>query len=351
MRSSDEVIIKVDSTIVEAMQILDTSALQIVLVVNEKGKLVGTVTDGDVRRAILRGVDLQKTFICKIMNANPHTAMIGDSRDKMLATMRSYKILQIPIVDSEGRVVQLATMDYLLSTPAYSNQVVIMAGGLGSRLGELTKNCPKPLLSVGGKPVLETIVENFKTYGFSNFIFSVNYKAEMIEKYFADGSAYGVKISYIREEKRLGTAGSLGLLRETPVEPFIVINGDVLTRVNFEHLLQFHLVQNSVATMGVREYSIQVPYGVVETQGADLKRIKEKPVHRHFVSTGIYVLNPEVLQCVKKNEYLDMPVLFERLLQKNKKATVFPVNEYWMDIGQKEDLEAANSSYKEIFLS
>ncbi len=335
----------------DVMRQIDDNSLQIVLVVDETGQLCGTATDGDIRRAILRGIDLHRTSIASIMNAKPHVANLGDSRDKILATMRSYKIRQIPIVDSEGRVVQLATMDHLLSTPAYSNQVVIMAGGLGSRLGELTKNCPKPLLSVGGKPVLETIVENFKTYGFSNFIFSVNYKAEMIEKYFADGSAYGVNISYIREEKRLGTAGSLGLLSEPPVEPFIVINGDVLTRVNFEHLLQFHLAQNSVATMGVREYSIQVPYGVVETQGANLKRIKEKPVHRHFVSTGIYVLNSEVLQYVQRNEYLDMPVLFERLLQKNKKATVFPVNEYWMDIGQKEDLEAANSSYKEIFLS
>ena len=335
--------------ILDVMRQIDENSLQIVVVVDEQNHICGTVTDGDIRRAILRGVDLKSTAINEIMNSKPHVVKLGDSRDKILATMQAFKIRQVPVVDYSGRVIQLSTLEQLLQMPLYSNQVIVMAGGLGSRLGELTKNCPKPLLPVGGRPVLETIVENFKTYGFFNFVFAVNYKAEMIEEYFKDGSAYGVNISYLRETKRLGTAGALGLFKEVPEKPFIVINGDVLTRVNFEHMLQFHITQKAMATMGVREYSLQVPYGVVEASGSELLGIREKPIHRHFVSTGMYVLNPEVLQYVKVNEYLDMPVLFERLLNNQCKAAIFPVTEYWMDIGQRADLEAADLVYKEIF--
>ena len=336
--------------ILDVMRQIDENSLQIVVVVDEQDHICGTVTDGDIRRAILDGVDIKKTYIEEIMNKEPHTAVLGDSRDKLLASMRSYQIRQMPVVDTEGRVVQLATLDDLLNTRAHNNTVVVMAGGLGSRLGKLTQNCPKPLLSVGGRPVLETIVLTFKTYGFTKFIFSVNYKAEMIEDYFKDGSALGVQIEYLHEEKRLGTAGPLGLISNKPRDSFIVINGDVLTRVNFEHFLEFHLEQNVVATMGVREYSIQVPYGVVETNGSALLGICEKPVHRHYVSTGMYVLKPDVLNYVRYNEYLDMPDLFARILGDKCKAAVFAVQEYWLDIGQRADLETAEATYKESFL-
>lgn len=335
--------------IINVMRQINDNSLQIVLVVDQENHLCGTVTDGDTRRAVLKGIDLQKTPIEAIMNLHPHVASLGDSKDKIMAIMRSNKVRQVPIVDRENHVVHLTTLDQLTNEPQYVNSVVIMAGGLGSRLGDLTQNCPKPLLTVGGKPVLETIIENFKMYGFAKFVLSVNYKAEMIEGYFKDGSGYNVNISYLKEKKRLGTAGALGLIREKPEKPFFVINGDVLTRVNFEHLLQFHLNEGVVATMGVREYSIQVPYGVVESSGTKMLGITEKPIHRHFVSTGIYVFNPEILDCVKENEYLDMPVLFEKLLNRKEKVAVFPIGEYWMDIGQKADLEEAREKYKDIF--
>lgn len=335
--------------IIDVIRQIEENSLQIVLVVDEEKKLLGTVTDGDIRRAILRGIDLHVTLIETIMHSNPYTARLGDSKEKILAVMHSRKVRQVPVIDREGRVVQLTTLDMLLETPAYPNIVMIMAGGLGTRLGELTKNCPKPLLSVGGKPVLETIIESFKTYGFTNFIMAVNYKSEMIEKHFKDGREYGVNISYLREKRRLGTAGALGLLQEKPQHPLIVINGDVLTKVNFEHFLNFHIAQGSSATMGVREYSIQVPYGVIEATGTALLEIREKPVHRHFISTGIYLLSPETLECIEQDEYLDMPVLFERLLQGKKHVAIFPVTEYWMDIGQMEDLEEARDRYKEVF--
>lgn len=335
--------------IINVMRQINDNSLQIVLVVDQENHLCGTVTDGDTRRAVLKGIDLQNTPIEAIMNLHPHVASLGDSKDKIMAIMRSNKVRQVPIVDRDNHVVHLTTLDHLTNEPQYVNSVVIMAGGLGSRLGDLTQNCPKPLLTVGGKPVLETIIENFKMYGFVNFVLSVNYKAEMIEDYFKDGSSYNVNITYLKENKRLGTAGALGLIREKPEKPFFVINGDVLTRVNFEHLLQFHSNESAVATMGVREYSIQVPYGVVESNGTKMLGITEKPIHRHFVSTGIYMFNPEILDYVKKNEYLDMPVLFEKLLNRKEKVVVFPIGEYWMDIGQRADLEEAREKYKDIF--
>jgi NDP-sugar pyrophosphorylase family protein len=224
-----------------------------------------------------------------------------------------------------------------------------MAGGLGTRLGELTRDCPKPLLRVGNKPVLETILENCIEYAFKRFYISVNYKADMLKDYFGDGSRWGVDIRYIEEKKRLGTAGALGLLPEDPTVPLLVMNADVLTKINFKHLLEFHEEHRSVATMCVREYEFQVPYGVVKIDNHRLLDILEKPVHQFFVNAGIYVLNPEAVSMVPKNTYFDMPALFEKLLQDQAETAAFPVREYWLDIGRKDDLERANGDYAEVF--
>ena len=224
-----------------------------------------------------------------------------------------------------------------------------MAGGLGTRLRPLTQDTPKPLLKVGNKPILETIIENFAKYGFVNITISVNYKADMIKEYFGDGSALGVNIDYIEESKRLGTAGALSLIKERPQEPFFVMNADLLTNVNFEHLLDFHLLERSVATMCVREYDYQVPYGVIETDGSLITSIKEKPLHKFFVNAGIYTLSPQVFEYIPKDEFYDMPTLFEDIIANNLKSVSFPIHEYWLDIGRMEEFEQAQNEYNEVF--
>ena len=348
MRRWKDILISPDVTILKAIELIDASTLQIALVVNESGKLLGTVTDGDVRRAILRGISLQLP-VRDIMFREPTVAGSHESRNTIIAMMKIKHLRQIPLVDQNGCVIGLDVWDELIDTPDRDNTVVLMAGGLGTRLGELTKNCPKPLLLVGNKPVLETILENCKEYGFSRYYISVNYKASMVKEYFGDGSQWGIDIKYLEENKRLGTAGALGLLPEMPTLPLVVMNADVLTKINFKHLMEFHEEYKSVATMCVREYEFQVPFGVVQVDNHRLKGIQEKPIHRFFVNAGIYVLNPEAVALVPHNEYFDMPSLFDELLQEQHETAAFPIREYWLDIGRADDFERANGEYGEVF--
>lgn len=337
-----------ENSIFKAMQIIDTSSMQIALVIDEHGRLLGTVTDGDIRRAILKGIQIDEAA-SKIMNAHPVSVPVNESRENILAIMKKRGIHQIPMVDDHGRVVGIETINDLLQFDYQENWAVLMAGGLGTRLSPLTDDCPKPLLNVGGKPLLETILQNFIEFGFRKFYISVNYKADMIENYFGDGSKWGVCIRYIREDKRLGTAGALGLLPEKPEQPFFVMNGDLLTKVNFQQLLRFHNDSKSKATMCVREYNVQIPYGVVKIDRDKLIGIDEKPLQRFFISAGIYVLEPEVLNTIKKDQYLDMPDLFKELISAKAKTAVFPIREYWLDIGRTGDFEQANGEFKEVF--
>jgi NDP-sugar pyrophosphorylase family protein len=263
--------------------------------------------------------------------------------------MTQKDLRHIPVLDEQGRIVDLKILEDLIKRSSQDNWVVLMAGGLGARLRPLTNDCPKPMLRIGNKPLLETILENFIDFGYQRFFMAVNYKAEMIEDHFGDGSDWGVTIEYLREKKPLGTAGALGLLPARPSLPFLVMNGDVLTKINLQHLLDFHQTYQAKATMCVREYRFQVPYGVIQTDQHRLKIIDEKPVQKFFVNAGIYVLEPLVLDFVPDNDYLDMPALFEGLITKGLETIVFPIREYWMDIGRLDDIERANGEYYEIF--
>ncbi len=349
MRTWESTLVQLDSTIKEVIQAIDASGMQIALIVDEQRILHGTVTDGDVRRGFLKGKTLEDSTT-EIMNPNPLTVQQHEDNKHILRIMRQRKLHQIPIVDEKGIVVGLESIDELLEPEAKDNWVVLMAGGLGTRLYPLTEDCPKPLLKVGNKPILETIMENFMSYGLRKFYISVNYKAEMIEDYFGDGSKWNVEIRYLREDKRLGTAGALSLIPEKSESPVIVMNGDLLTKVNFSQLLQFHSEQKAIATLCVRDYEYQVPYGVVRVDENKLQAIVEKPVERYFVNAGIYVLNPELLNEVPADRFYDMPTLFETLIQSRRNAAVFPIREYWMDIGRMDDFERAKSEYMEVFL-
>ena len=229
------------------------------------------------------------------------------------------------------------------------NPVVLMVGGLGTRLRPLTNDCPKPLLKVGNKPILETIVENFIEEGFYEFYFAVNYKSEMIEKYFGDGSRFGIKINYIREKNRMGTVGALSLLPEKLKESAIVMNGDLLTKVNFGKLLDYHKEQEALATMAVREYTYQIPYGVIHFADSKIIGIEEKPSQSFFVNAGIYVLSPEAVARVDKEKFFDMPDLFNEIIKDGKITAAFPIREYWLDIGKIDDFEKAQGEFREVF--
>ncbi len=340
MKDWNQVLIGPDMTLRTALERIDASGIQLAVVVDAQGRLLGLLSDGDVRRALLRGGDLSIS-VASVMNPNPVVADQGWSRQEMLAIMRRKVLHHIPILDADRIVTGLATLDELAGIVHHSNWVVLMAGGLGSRLRPLTENCPKPMLHVGGKPILENILEAFVNQGFCNFYISVNYMAETIMDYFGDGSRWGVSIQYLREDKRLGTAGALSLLPSVPNEPFFVMNGDLLTKIQFEAMMQFHKEHQASATMAVREYDFQVPYGVVRMDGARIEGIDEKPVHKFFVSAGIYVLSPEVMEHVAPDQYLDMPNLFDKSSATGKLAAAFPLREYWLDIGRLEEFERA----------
>lgn len=343
-----ESVILPTASVKDVMQVMDKSALQIAFVVDKENRLLGAVTDGDVRRSLLRGGGLS-ALVEGIMNCHPVAARQGTEKAALLRLMQLKVIRQIPLVDEENHLVGMAQMEDLLYPARRDNIVVLMAGGLGTRLRPLTDKVPKPLLKVGAKPILETILESFLDAGFYRFYFAVNYKSQMIEDYFGDGSRFGAEIEYLHENKRMGTAGALYFLPNLPKEPILVMNGDLLTKVDFGEFLDYHIGQDAAATMAVREYSYQVPYGVIDFDGERIEGIREKPSYSFFVNAGIYVLSPEAVARVDKEEFFDMPQLFEALISDGKKTTVFPVREYWLDIGRMDDFTRAQEEYRNIF--
>ncbi|WP_016742355.1 nucleotidyltransferase family protein [Brevibacillus brevis] len=343
-----ELLVSPQTPILHTLEIIDKSARQIALVADENDRLLGTVTDGDIRRGLLKGRALQDP-ISLIMNSFPTVASPYETRENILALMKIKKIHQIPIVDEDGKIVHVEVLNELLRPTKKDNWVVLMAGGLGTRLHPLTHDCPKPLLPVGNKPLLETILQSFIDQGFHRFYISVKYKAEMIQEHFGDGSNWGISIQYLQEKESLGTAGALSLLPEKPSEPFFVMNGDLLTKVNFEQLLDFHKTYQAQATMCVREYDHQIPYGVVRLDQYRLTSIEEKPTQRFFVNAGIYVLSPDAVENIPHNQYFDMPSLFDHLVKNQQQTIAFPIREYWLDIGRMADFERANMEFAEVF--
>jgi len=348
MKKIENLKLRQNATIKEALEIIDKAAMQIALVIDENDKLLGTITDGDIRRAFLKGLNLDSSIETVIFK-NPTTANISDTKEEILKVALSKKLHQVPVVDNDGKIVGIQEIEELIKPKEKTNKVILMVGGLGTRLRPLTENTPKPMLKVGNKPILQTIVEKFAEYGYINIVMCVNYKSHVIQDYFGDGREFGVNIEYILEEQRMGTAGALSLLKEKPTEPFFVMNGDLLTNVNFEHLHDFHIENNAIGTMCVREYDFQVPYGVVNMNGSKILSIEEKPTHSFFVSAGIYMLSPDVLKYIPKNDFYDMPTLFEKFISENKNTISFPLREYWLDIGRIEEYKKANEEYDEVF--
>ena len=344
-----KIILKQTDTMQQAIEVLNVESLQIALVVNDADQLVGTITDGDIRRGLIKHLGFD-TPVGNFMFTTPTLATVNETKDEILEKMNGVGVIQIPIVDENNHVVGLETLQHLLEKKRVDNPVFLMAGGFGTRLQPLTDHTPKPMLTVGNKPILETILHQFIDAGFYNFYISTHYKAEMLREHFGDGTDWDVTISYIHEDKPLGTAGALGLLPDDlPDMPILMMNGDLLTKVNFSELVQFHLENGGEATMCVREYDFQVPYGVITANDHKVASIIEKPTHKFFVNAGIYVLNSEIIKRIDANSYLDMPHMLQEYIDVGGQVNIFPVHEYWLDIGQMDQFEQAQQDSKVYF--
>ena len=337
-----------DAPINRAIELIESNETKIALVVDEELHLLGTVTDGDIRRGLMRGLQLDRP-VREIMNPHPVTASAGEDREDLLPLMRARGYHQLPLVDDSGRLVGIETLTELLNPPRRDNCVVLMAGGLGLRLRPLTETRPKPLLHVGPRPLLETVLQGFIAHGFHNFFISVSYRAEMVEEHFGTGERWGVTINYLREEVPLGTAGALSLLPSPPTSPVLVMNADLLTKLNFANLLDFHSSHAAGATMCVREHSFQLPYGLVELDGNRVLRIAEKPLYKDFVNAGVYVLEPRILSRISAGAVTQMTDLLAGAIGDGELVIGFPVREYWMDIGRDTDLQQAVLDFERDF--
>ena len=337
-----QAILPMTATIEEVITNLTKVSIKIVLVVNDSCELQGTISDGDIRRGLLRGLNLNSS-IESIIHHNPLVVTDEIGREDVRKLMVANKIQQVPVVDDRHHIVGLYLWDEIATPLIRPNLMVIMAGGKGTRLLPHTENCPKPMLTVSGKPMLEHIIERAKQEGFSHFVLAINYLGHVIEEYFGDGNRLQVRIDYLKEQSPLGTAGALGLLNPHPTLPFAVTNGDVMTDIHYGELLDFHSRHNAVATMAVRVHEWQHPFGVVQTNGIDIIGFEEKPVHRSHINAGVYVLEPDALGFLERDVHCDMPTLFERLQAKDKRTAAYPIHEPWLDVGRVDDLNRANN--------
>lgn len=330
------------TSVLEALSVIDRAALQFALVV-ENDTLVGLATDGDVRRALMHGVPTTAP-IRLAMNQKPVVGLGSETPQDWRRKLREHRIKYLPIVDAAGRL--LRVVNELTCAHRRDNWAVVMAGGLGTRLRPITEQVPKPMLEIGGTPILETILRSLIGAGVGRVFLAVNYRAEMIEEYFGDGSRWDVQIEYLRESRRMGTAGALGLLPQQPQAPLLVMNGDIITGLNFSDFLDGHGRTGALATVCVREYSTQIPFGVVETEGDELRAITEKPVMRHLASAGIYAISAAALAHVPQDsDVFDMPMLLQRLMERRQRVCVYRIDDYWIDIGQMNDLERARKDF------
>jgi len=335
-------VLKKSHSLADILKVIDEKSQGFLILVEEDYTLVGLITDGDIRRALLNN----KMDLFDVINTKPLVFLESKGKQEAINYLKSKGVRRLPIVNTDNKLVDII---YDEDVHFKSNKVVIMAGGLGSRMGSLTKDTPKPMLNVGGKPLLENIINSFFSFGFNNFILCVNYKSEIIEDYFKDGSKWGANISYVKEDKRMGTAGALSLIKSKFKKPFFVVNGDILTTAKYNNFLDFHESKKSIATMGVKRYEYQLPYASIKLdKEKKISEISEKPVYTNLINAGIYVLSPKIIPFVPKNEFYDMPTLLEDMIIESNNVFTYPIDGYWLDIGHKSDFERAKGDIKKI---
>jgi dTDP-glucose pyrophosphorylase len=348
--------VPIECALKQVLAVIDQNAKGIALVVDDQQHLVATITDGDIRRAMLAGYDLNTKVETLVLNKasslypEPVTAQLDTPTPKLLELMQHYKIRQIPLLDNTGKVVDLAMLNDLVPTKILPLQAVVMAGGFGTRLRPLTDNLPKPMLPVGDRPLLELTIERLQQAGVRTVNITTHFMPEKIIEHFGDGSKLGVNIKYVSEDQPLGTAGALGLM-DTPDEPLLVINGDILTQVDFRSMLKFHQQYQADLTVAVRQYDLQVPYGVLQCEDVFVQRLNEKPTYKFFVNAGIYLLQPAVHRFVPNRQRFDMTDLIQTLIQAGRSVVSFPIVEYWLDIGQHAEYQQAQKDLEQGRLS
>lgn len=344
----EEFIASPSSSVREAMRRIENNKKGLLFVVDSASKLVGSVSDGDIRRGILNGAQLDES-IQPWMNTHPFSVSPQEQGSADLKFFEEKGFKMIPVCDAVGKVLYLLSPDPERNFLPIDNPVVLMVGGRGIRLEPLTQNIPKPLLKVGNKPILQTILERLHLFGFRNIFLCTNYLSDHIEEFCGDGSTFGLNINYFKEEIKLGTVGAVKYLEDQLNIPFLVMNGDLLTSLNYKSVLDFHIEHQAELTIGSASYKTKVPYGVIQTDGHQVTSILEKPTYSFRISGGIYALSPSVLKLIPKGAFYDITDLMENLLRQNHQVVAFPIEEYWLDIGQHQDYEKANLDYKNLF--
>jgi dTDP-glucose pyrophosphorylase len=342
-----ETILSLDSTVQDAIRNLNDTGARIVLVADSDLKFVGVIVDGDIRRGMLKGATLLDK-VATIVNHDARVVLPGVSRSDALKLMEAWNISHLPVVDKAGKLYGLHSVADALSGGNRTNLFLIMAGGFGTRMGGQTIKTPKPMLEIAGKPMLEHLVTRAKKSGFVNFAISIHHQGRVIEDYFGDGSQLGIRITYLREQRPLGTAGSLTLLNPAPTEPVVVSNADLVSTVDFGALLDFHISECSDITTAVQDYELQNPFGVVKIIDGKVVEIVEKPVISSKISAGIYVLNPSVIASIPQDETCDMPFVLQSAISRQLTVTPFQLHEDWMDVGRQSDLLAAKDRISKL---
>jgi len=319
---------------------MDITGARIALAVDSEFRLIGTISDGDIRKALLNGCPLDSPVSPQI-NRKCFYVLPSVPRAEVLDIMQARLFEQVPIVDEQGKVTGLHLLHDILGNVTRPNWAVVMAGGQGIRLRPLTENIPKPMIRVAGRPILERIILHLVSYGIGRIFLSVNHLAHVVEDYFEDGSKYGTKIEYLREDDPLGSGGAISLLPEIPEQALLVMNGDLIVDTNFTNMIEFHSQNDFYATMGVYSYFHQVPYGCVEIQDNKLAGLEEKPILEKMVNAGVYVLSPQAVSAIPKNTYSPITSLFENALKNNLVCGTFSIEKEWLDIGSPQQLRQA----------
>ncbi|MDP3245020.1 MAG: nucleotidyltransferase family protein [bacterium] len=348
MQDVEKIFVYPDFSIEKAIVAIQRGSIGIALVVNKEERFISTLTDGDIRRALLNKFSLDVAVKTLLLNQSIHpmssvTAPLGTPTGQLLQIMKNNSIRHVPLLDKEGRVVELALLSEMIGEvpPMPPLTAIIMAGGIGKRLRPLTENLPKPMLPLNNRPLLEKIIGQLYKSGIKKIYITTCYKPEVIKNYFGNGSGFGVEINYINEEQPLGTAGALSLIG-TPNNPTLVINGDILTQLDFRAMYNFHQSQNAVMTVGVRLFEFNIPYGVVKTDDITITDLVEKPSHQVIVNAGIYLLEPAVYKYVPNKTHFNMTDLISYLIKEKQHVISFPIPEYWLDIGRPADYQQAN---------
>ncbi|MFC3415193.1 nucleotidyltransferase family protein [Algoriphagus hitonicola] len=336
------------SKISDCLQAIDKNKKGSIFLMGENNKLLASLSDGDIRRAFLKGAKLEDNAIT-FSNQKPYYIEDLQIENFNISVFEENNFKLIPVCNPKKEIVSILSIEKGVAYPPIDNYVVLMVGGRGQRLSPLTQNTPKPLLKVGNKPILQTILERLKLFGFQNIILCTNYLSDHIEDFCGDGTRFGLNISYYKELMKQGTIGAVKFLEDSLKKPFLVMNGDLLTLLNYRDLLEFHLEHLAELTVGCANFKYQVPYGVLRTEGRKIVGLEEKPHYRFLINGGIYALNPDTLRLIPDKSYYDITDLIEKIINQSGNVAAYPIEDYWLDIGQPKDFEKANFDFERLF--